>query len=439
MRPALFLLLTTLLLAGAGLTLGLRSAKDAQDVHVARRLTELDNALIGAAARSEAHTRELIGKVRRGPATARIPTMTRHKQATDEDVLQRRINDALRASPDVHKLVFMTPDRLAWRQLDADTETAIASADVDQLLALTVDGYAAGYWSRTNDSSGRLLPAPFPAMRVGLSTAARAAVLLESRTVFTQQLVVVALLVALVLLGASLLWLTMAREQRETRRRNAFLSAVTHELKTPIANISLYAETIREHGAEDTQRLPAFCDVILSEASRLRSRVQELLDVAAGALEGLDEEQVFDVTALLRERIARVPLDPPEADATPVMARAPKALVERAFDEVLRNAHKFAPDSPVRAAVEQRGREVMIAIQDRGPGIPTAERERVFEPFVRLGDAMTDAAGGTGLGLPLVRQCLEGCRGRVHIEPGGDGLGVRVVMHLPAAEETSAR
>ena len=72
-----------------------------------------------------------------------------------------------------------------------------------------------------------------------------------------------------------------------------------------------------------------------------------------------------------------------------------------------------------------------MRVEDDGPGIPAGQRERVFEPFVRLGDELTGGVAGTGLGLTLVRQCVEDCGGSVRIEPR-DGGGTRVVLELEA-------
>jgi signal transduction histidine kinase len=93
---------------------------------------------------------------------------------------------------------------------------------------------------------------------------------------------------------------------------------------------------------------------------------------------------------------------------------------------------KFA-EGTITVMLQRAGNQVVLEVDDEGPGIPAHERERVFSAFVRLGDEMTRTAPGTGLGLTLVRQCVEGCGGTVRIEAAENG-GTRVVVRLRAQD-----
>ena len=275
-------------------------------------------------------------------------------------------------------------------------------------------------------------------MWLSLSEATRTAVHQESAREFRRLLLPALLLALLALAAGGLVGAGLRRDARAAHRRRTFLSAVTHELKTPIANISLYAETLRDHGQEDPKRLPEFTGVILSEAERLRERVQQLLDVAAGSHVHLEAQAPFEVggsvlavVERMRARGVEVQFDR-SPDAT--NARGPSALLERALEEVLLNASKFAPETAVIVGCTGQATAIVVTIDDRGPGIPADEREHVFEPFVRLGDDMTNPVPGTGLGLALVRQCLEACGGSATIQEAANGSGTRVRLELPPAQ-----
>jgi len=120
-----------------------------------------------------------------------------------------------------------------------------------------------------------------------------------------------------------------------------------------------------------------------------------------------------------------------EGADTAVPAKGVAALLHRALEGVLDNATKFA-EGTISVTLQKAGDHVVVCVDDEGPGIPSHERERVFEAFVRLGDEMTRPAPGTGLGLTLVRQCIEGCGGKVMIGASPSG-GTRVAVRLEAA------
>jgi two-component system sensor histidine kinase KdpD len=160
--------------------------------------------------------------------------------------------------------------------------------------------------------------------------------------------------------------------------------------------------------------------------------VQEVLDVATGRQamprgRFVPAAAVREVCDEYRSRGAAI-----EVHADDSAALGAEPLFRRAFDAVLDNAVKFAPGKPVRVDLRRANGRVVVDVDDEGPGIPPAERERVFEPFVRLGDGLLSPAG-TGLGLTLVRQCVEGAGGTVTIGEAKGG-GTRVTIELEAAD-----
>ncbi|MCK6462171.1 MAG: HAMP domain-containing histidine kinase, partial [Planctomycetes bacterium] len=274
-----------------------------------------------------------------------------------------------------------------------------------------------------------------PFLRLDLADAARAAVRADAARARRLAILLTSGAALALLAGGIASFAALRRKQRLDARKQAFTCAVTHELKTPIANISLYAETLRDHGPADPANVPRFAGIILAEAERLRRRVQEVLDVATGqklvpARRGrfVPAATVREVCEEYRSRGTTV-----ELRAEDAAARGVEPLFRRAFDALLDNAGKFAPGRPVRVDLRRANGRVVVEVADEGPGIPAAERERVFEPFVRLGDEWTRSVPGTGLGLTLVRQCVEGCGGTVSIGEA-EGGGARVAIELEAAD-----
>jgi two-component system sensor histidine kinase KdpD len=226
-----------------------------------------------------------------------------------------------------------------------------------------------------------------------------------------------------------------ARIEAETNRlRAALFSSVTHDLRTPLASITASVSSLLDEGSplrpEDRRDL---LETIDQEAGRLNRVVGNLMDVArmrSGAVvpsktpvafdevvEGVvaQSETVLkdhDVRLLLREDLPTVAVD--------------VGLLDQALTNVLENAARFTPPGRrIDVSVARWHDGVQVRVADRGPGVPPAERERVFEPFVR-----GDGSSGTGLGLAIARAIVEAHGGTIRIgeAPGG---GAAVVIELP--------
>jgi two-component system sensor histidine kinase KdpD len=220
--------------------------------------------------------------------------------------------------------------------------------------------------------------------------------------------------------------------------RAALLSAVSHDLRTPLAGIKASVTSLLQKDIDWTpDARHEFLTTIDEEADRLNALVGNLLDMSrlnAGALEisatpvGLEEVLPVAVRSLgLSDGAVRLDV----ADSLPRVLADP-GLLERAVANLLQNAVRFSPpESPPRVTAGAVDGLVDLRISDRGPGVPAAERERLFVPFQRLGDTSPQ---GVGLGLAVAKGFVEAMGGEIETEdtPGG---GLTVVVRLRAAQE----
>jgi two-component system sensor histidine kinase KdpD len=225
--------------------------------------------------------------------------------------------------------------------------------------------------------------------------------------------------------------------------RTAFLQAVSHDLRTPLAGIKASASSLRQPDVDwSDDDVAAFLATIEDETDRLTALVANLLDLSriqAGAVRadrravGLDEV-VPAALASLAGRARGVAFDVPET-LPPVLADP--ALLERVVANLVDNALSHGADGrdggadAVRVEAGVVAGRVLLRVVDRGPGIPAAQREQVFEAFQRLGDRRTGGAG-VGLGLAVARGFTRAVGGELTVEdtPGG---GTTMVVELAAA------
>jgi two-component system sensor histidine kinase KdpD len=228
-----------------------------------------------------------------------------------------------------------------------------------------------------------------------------------------------------------------ARELAEIDRlRSALLAAVGHDLRTPLAGIKAGVSSLRD---PDLPLQPAQREELLAtveeSADRMADLVENLLALSrlqAGALSvharpvALDE--VVAVAVLHQESDADIDVDVP--DDLP-LAYADPGLLERVVANVLANALKANPTgTPVQVFGRTSPGQLELRVVDHGPGIPTADRERVFQPFQRLDDR--SAAGGLGLGLAIARGFVEAMNGTIAATDTPTG-GLTMLITIPAA------
>jgi signal transduction histidine kinase len=226
------------------------------------------------------------------------------------------------------------------------------------------------------------------------------------------------------------------REGEIARLRAGFVSSVSHELRTPLAQIRLYLETLQLGRAPSEEQRQWALSHIERETTRLTHLVENVLrfstlghDAASSApIDPVSEVRtiVEEFAPLAASRRTSVVLETSDATAVRVRAHALRHIVINLLD----NAVKYGPaDQTVFVGVARRGDDVVISVDDEGPGIPAAEREAIWRPFTR-GQTSTDK-GGSGIGLTIVREVAVASGGAAWVEDGRRG-GARFVVTLPA-------
>lgn len=231
----------------------------------------------------------------------------------------------------------------------------------------------------------------------------------------------------------------MRRQQELTRMRSEFVSGVSHELRTPLAQIRLFADLLRSGRLPEPQRARSI-HIISDEARRLSYLVENVLRFAgAGRRPAPVAPAPTDVDRVVRETVESfAPLASSRgaslrlAGEPGVYAAVDADAIRQAVLNLLDNAVKYGPEGQhVEVGVERLGAEVRIRVDDEGPGIPAADRDRIWRPYHRLSRAVEAATGGSGIGLAVVRDvaALHGGATSVEDAPGG---GARFVISLPA-------
>lgn len=252
-------------------------------------------------------------------------------------------------------------------------------------------------------------------------------------------LVLGAIALAISLFGISFYSFLTIKEIQLNRRQANFVDSVTHELKTPIAALRLYLDTLlmRDLEAEDRREFYATME---SELERLDQLINQLLEV--GRLDEIGsqtETEHVDLLPLLQaaaesacKHHKHAVEDVFEFDVAPVALHTRRMLLEMIFGNLADNAVKYGGQPPrVLVSAQPRGWDrVAIRIQDNGAGIPEAHRRQVFQLFFRGSDELQRTRKGTGLGLYIVKTLVGILKGRVavHDAPNDEGCVFEVVL-----------
>jgi two-component system sensor histidine kinase SenX3 len=249
---------------------------------------------------------------------------------------------------------------------------------------------------------------------------------------------------AVIITGLVLNTIFLFREIRLSEQHDAFLNAVTHELKTPIASIKLYLETLKSRNVPP-EKANEFYDTMLADSDRLLATVEQVLQ-ASRTRERKRQFNVSNVniSQLLNDSIetvrSRYNLDEgairftEPAESSEVLGD--EAELKTAFVNLLDNAVKYSGDGPkisIRTKRSTLNNKVDVFIKDNGVGIPANELKRVFKRFHRVAGPAASDAKGTGLGLFIVKSIIEKHGGRVRADSRGEGLGSTFMVHLPRA------
>jgi two-component system, OmpR family, sensor histidine kinase KdpD len=222
--------------------------------------------------------------------------------------------------------------------------------------------------------------------------------------------------------------------------KTALLRAVSHDLRTPLTGIVAAGHALGAGSLSDEER-GELSAAVVSEATRLAGMVDNLLDLsrlqAGSATPRSDWVSVDDLVAAAAEGLRGGPVDLRlTVDSDVPEIRADAAQLERAFANLLENARRYGAGTPVVVHARRAGPQVLVSVVDRGPGIPTAEQERIFEPFYRGRATGSDSWTGSGLGLAIVKGFVEANGGTIAVE-SLPGQGTSFVVSLPVPERAT--
>jgi signal transduction histidine kinase len=235
----------------------------------------------------------------------------------------------------------------------------------------------------------------------------------------------------------------LIREIRRNEQHDAFINAVTHELKTPIASIRLYLETLKTREVDDAQRAE-FYDTMLADSDRLLQTVEQVLRAGrTGLRRRRIATSVINLGDMVREclEITRVRyglndthllyFESPEAESAKVSGDVDelRAAFSNLLDNAVKYSHKEVCVSVSVSNVDEK--RVAVRVSDKGIGIPSAQLKRIFKRFYRVPGKFMARVKGTGLGLFIVQSVVRKHGGRVFAESNGLGHGSTFTIQLP--------
>jgi signal transduction histidine kinase len=226
-----------------------------------------------------------------------------------------------------------------------------------------------------------------------------------------------------------------------SERQSRFVSSVTHELKTPLTNIRMYIEMLEQGMARDPEREQAYFRILQSEGARLTRLITNVLELAKlekkhrrpNLQEGGFAGVLADVEGLMQTALQQAGFCLETENALTQPFRYDREIMVQVLINLIENSVKFGRSSPVKRIMlrlAEAGDRVRIEVTDTGPGIPAGDMKKIFNDFYRADNAVTSAAGGTGIGLALVRRFVTLLGGRV-TAANNPGPGCTFRIELP--------
>jgi signal transduction histidine kinase len=251
------------------------------------------------------------------------------------------------------------------------------------------------------------------------------------------------ILVAMVISGVVLNTTFLVREIRRNEQHDAFINAVTHELKTPVASIRLYLETLLTRSVPEDRR-EHFYRIMLEDSDRLLTTIEQVLRTGrVGPETRLLHIAPVDFNTLLEECLNRIrvlhSLDPESLhyqSGPRVIVRGDEEELRAAVSNLIDNAVKYSGPA-VHVVVKTEtidGKYVNFSVRDNGVGIPKPELKRIFKRFYRVPGPGAARTKGTGLGLYIVRSVARRHGGRAWAESEGLGHGSTFILQLPISK-----
>ena len=258
---------------------------------------------------------------------------------------------------------------------------------------------------------------------------------------FTLNWIVTALIV-IVLIGFISIYQAVRSVVDLSERRARFVSSVTHELKTPLTNISLYIEMLEEGIAQDKAKEEAYYHILSTESARLSRLIGNVLELSRlekkqrrfNFNKGTFDEVIDEVQALfsakLRQENYTLTLN---SNVTQPFCYDREIMIQVLIN-LIENSLKFgqnASNRNIAVAIHQKDGKTYIAVSDHGPGIPRKALKKVFDDFYRVQGSQNKTISGTGIGLALVKKFISAMGGRVTAENRSKGPGCTITISMP--------
>ncbi len=234
-----------------------------------------------------------------------------------------------------------------------------------------------------------------------------------------------------------------SRDIHEALQRVTFVNQVSHELKTPLTNIRMYAELLEKNIGDDEPRLHQYIETVVAETGRLSRLINNVLTFAkerrkklrlhprVAVIDDVIQSVVSSFTPALEALGIKVVIE----GSAPGRVEVDVDMVEQILGNLVNNVEKYATGATrltIEVCQKKDKAQTRIVVRDNGKGIPQTEHENIFKPFVRLSNKLTDGVSGTGIGLSIARRLARLHGGNLVLLPShGDGAAFEITLHTP--------
>jgi signal transduction histidine kinase len=249
------------------------------------------------------------------------------------------------------------------------------------------------------------------------------------------------LAVAIALIGLSIyFYRESSREIQEAGQRVNFVNQVSHELKTPLTNIRLYAELLENEIDEKNQKAESHLNIIVSESRRLSRLIANVLSFARKHRDklqirrspGVIDEIISETLEYYRPALAQNDVKIDFTGGADALVRIDADALGQILGNLINNVEKYATSGgSLTVTSQQNGEQTIIHVKDNGPGIPMNLKDKIFEQFYRISDKLTDGVAGTGIGLPIARDLARLLGGDITLEPTETGAEFKITLNTP--------